>query len=327
MDNIDKQLNKLPRPKMSLAKKVSLKYSLYVLIIQDNFSFDFLLNRKFQHRAISFILLLSLLLGLPMYSYASPRVNEQHILFPVKKALENVELKVAKTEIKKQEKYEKFSERRLDEAEVLSKNIKTEEDRTSLSHTIEEALILKNKAREVFPGQGKSEEAHLRQKEKLNNIASFVGIEESEELVEDIAVAMDEIKEHLPKNNNRKNEIMRDAGSTGLNYGQQKKEENNAISEVEDKEKLLKLREAVEALKIDLGDDKYDETDVEVLFERLDKRIETVNEAIESEAPKNINGIINSTKAITNNAKHFIKKKDSGVDSSNQSQSRGKSGK
>lgn len=311
MDNIDKQLNKLPRLKMSLMKKISLRYKLYALIVQDSFSFALLSNRKFQYQAISFILFLSFLLGLPMYSYASSGVNEQHVLYPVKIAIEKIELKTAKTEIKKQEKYEKFSERRLDEAEGLSRDIKNEEDRVSLSHTIEEALALSGRAEEIVPNQGKSEEAHLRQKEKLNNIASFVGIEESEELLEGIAIAMDEIKENFSKNNSEKNEIIKDVNSAEFNYGQQKKKNGGIVNEAENTQRFLDLKETVQALKVDLEGGEYDEADLETLFKRLEERIEIVDEAMERETPKNINGIITSTKAITNNARHFIKKKNS----------------
>ena len=321
MDNINRQLNKLPRAKMSLVKKVNLKYKLYVLIVQGSFNFDFLLSRKFQYRAISFILLLSLLFGIPMYSYASPGVNEQHILYPVKLAIENIELKTANTEIKEQEKYEKFSERRLSEAEVLSEDIRGDEDRAAISSTIKNAIFLKEKARDIVIDQNGEESFEFRQREKLNNIAAQVGIKESEDLVEDIAVAMDEIQENLSRNNNKKNEIMGDASPEDLNYGQQKKENSNIVSETENTQRLLDLKETVQALKTDLEGDKYDEVDVEVLFERLDRRIEIVDESIENETPKNINGIINSTKAITNNAKHFIKIK------SPESSTRGNSGK
>ncbi|MDA3840150.1 MAG: DUF5667 domain-containing protein [Patescibacteria group bacterium] len=325
MNKLDKQLNSLPKPKMSLVKKMNLKYKLYVLIIQESFSFEFLLNRKFQHRAISFVLLLSLLFGLPLYSYASPGVNEKHILYPVKLAIEKIELKVANTDIEKQEKYEKFSERRLSEAEVLSENIKENEDRVAISNTIKAAVALKEKAREIAFKEGDgSEQSRINQREKLNNIASFVGIEEDDELVENIASAMDNIGENIQVNNNGRGEMMRNASSTKFNNGQirsnnlesddrlmgQGENSSDRITEdLENTERLLELKEKVEALKIDLKDDDYDETDVEALFEKLDKRVETVTEAIENEDQKNINGIINSTKAITNNAKHFIKMK------------------
>jgi len=317
MENLDKQLNRLPKPKMSLAKKTGLKYKLYILIIQNSLSFNFLLNRRFQYRAVSFVVLLSLLLGLPFYSYASSGVNEKHILYPIKMVIEKIELKTADTNAEKQEKYEKFSERRLAEAEVISKKIGNKEDRVILVQTIQSAVEFKKMAQstvdnslEIGKNEIKKREAStLKQKEKLNKIASFVGIEEDEKLVENIAVAMDSIAGEYHKAEEKKNKTIKNASLDGKKQNAGKNGKRSEEDNLENIKKFAELKERVKDLRDDLKDDNYDEMDIKILFKRLDRRVESVAEEIENETPKNINKIINSTKSITNNAKHFMKKK------------------
>jgi Rad3-related DNA helicase len=171
----------------------------------------------------------------------------------------------------------------------------------------------------------KRETNTFNQKEKLNKIASFVGIEGDEELVENIAVAMDDIAGKYYRSKGKKDEVIKNASSSSEKQEKEKKEKKDNNDSLENIERFTELKKNVKDLKDDLEGDNYDEMDIEVLFERLDKRIEDVKDGIESETPKNINGIINSTKALTNNAKHFIKKGNGGDSSQgNSGKGRGK---
>jgi len=316
MDLLNKQLNRLPKSRMSFLKKLVLKYRLYSMHFEE--FFGVLFEQKIKYVPVALVSLIFILSGVPVYAYTSPKVNESHFLFPIKKEIEEIELKMADSDSEKIEKYEKFSERRLDEAELISKEIEDDDDRLALSNTIKEAIELKTKAKDISLAVGsgatddneKSENSALKQREKLSNIALSVGIEEKEDLVEDIAVAIDFVSEE-PES---KKETKLGVASSSLEKENSKNKENNNNAN-KSKADVLELKEKVESLKNDLKEE-YDEEDVKTLFERLDKRIETVNDALENEPEKNINGMVNSTKAITNNAKYFIKKKESDIKNS-----------
>ena len=53
---------------------------------------------------------------------------------------------------------------------------------------------------------------------------------------------------------------------------------------------------------------KIDQAEFKHLFDRLDDRIEKARAAINNGNLNQYNGLIKSTEALTNNAKHFIKK-------------------
>lgn len=351
MDYLDKKLNKLPKAKMSFLKKARLKYQLYILVLKD--TFDSSLVGALQYRLVAIGLLIAVIFGLPLYSYASPGVNRNNILYPIKEGLEKIELAAAITEEQKMEKLEKFSDRRLEEAELISTKIESKEDKEVLSSTIDKALELKNIANEISTNiviekteelADKQEKNSSKQIEKLNSIASNVGINEEEDLVEKIAEAMETVsrKSLIPEirrevfelrdlNSGRAQENIRanrnEFEEAPVSTSTEKTMEAEAVSEesrnrsrgmksqveinTEKKGDVQALEEQINNLKNEIREDDYDEKDVKTLFEALDKRVKDANKALEDDADKNIDSFINSTRAITNNAKQFIKKKNS----------------
>ncbi|PLX20870.1 hypothetical protein C0584_03740 [Candidatus Parcubacteria bacterium] len=328
MDKLNIKLNKLPRARMGFGKRTKLKFSLYVLIWQKKSRLFLLGLKNLKHVPAALLVLLSLVFSIPAYAYNSPRVTEGHILYPVKKVIEEVEIKTASTEIEIAQKYEKFSERRLDEAKVISENIDSDEDRENLSKTIEAAVELQAKAEvttKYVPGKALGLEKNM-QREKLNSIAEAVGIEEKEELIEDIAEAMDQI-DLKEKQTKFFQERLRNASTTiNTKENERKEQKKENFDDLDYSQKAEELKESINSLKTEFTSEDFEEKDLETLFERLDRRVEKVDESIGEKDSKNINGLINSTKAITNNAEHFIKKKGKG-NSGNSSQGRGKSGK
>ncbi len=322
MDYLEEKLNNLPRKKMSFKKKTFLKLSFYSMNFQKNRNYFF--EKKLNYSLVSFFLFLTFLFGLPIYSYASPSVTRDSFLYPLKMSLEKVELALVLSEEDKIEKYQKFSERRLDEGEVISVNLKTEDDREELKFTIDESLNLKNIANNIA-GKISEEKKEVifrkneinsgKQKEKLNNIASQVGIRESEKLIEKIAEAIDTVSSTTPSK--KKEESISENSNNFLNI------KNESLPQgIEKKiEKAKELEKQVDDLRVELGDN-YVEDDLEKLFEKLDRRVEEVNSSINKGNTKNINALIHSTKAISNNAKSFIKEKGSSSSSDKKKKSK-----
>ncbi len=154
MDNLEKQLNKLPRAKMNRRTDWCLKFKLYRMIIrgkllayQKSFSL-----KTIRPLPVALVILLTVLVAVPGFAYASPSVTREHVLYPVKKAIEKVELSLPASVEVKAKAYAKMADRRLAEAEYLSEQTE-EKNNIALRLTIEDAVELSVKAEEKIESE------------------------------------------------------------------------------------------------------------------------------------------------------------------------------
>ncbi len=70
-----------------------------------------------------------------------------------------------------------------------------------------------------------------------------------------------------------------------------------------------KLEREINKLKQDLSPSWYEPDDVKILFNRLHKKLDGARQALDEDKINSANGIIKSTRALTNNAESFLKKK------------------
>ena len=92
MDNLEKQLNNLPKKKLGMRADYSLKFKLYKRMWQKNvdmyvryFSF-----KRHLSPLIATLVLISLIVGAPGYAYANEKITAVHYLYGVKKAVEKI---------------------------------------------------------------------------------------------------------------------------------------------------------------------------------------------------------------------------------------------
>lgn len=366
MDDLEKKLSCLPRVKLSKSADLKIKARLYVFMWhkQGQALWAYLKGQKLYPPPVVLFLLFAII-AVPSYAYTSSSVTRQSLLYPLKREMENIEIRLTRDESVKPAAYVKFAERRLAEAEVLSLKQADPQTAAALREAITEAEDLSRQAgvaiREIKDEsvragvQEKINEAAKEHIGPLSRIARSVGITADEETLDTIAMAM----ERAQKNNRRKENAgvsngfpidlpkpdvpsaIDDSGSGGAAPGRftepdetgQAEEVKPSVAaepEAELKEQaqnsLFIAAEKVANLKEDLLAEDYDQADMKKLFGRLGEKLDKAQNKIESDELSEINEILKSAEALTNNAKHFIKKQ-TDKEEDKTGQNRGKSGK
>lgn len=339
-------MHKLPKGRMSLKKNLSTRLVLYKLMLgrktaQNSAFWQF---PGFAPLAAAFVLL-ALITVLPSYAYASDRVALGSALYPLKKAIEKIELKLADDE-EKTEKYLKFASKRLTEAKALSAKENNRINEAKLISTIAAAVALNAEANlKISDSNVEFNQEQNKNISSLEKVAQAVGLEASDAAVDAIASAFENFKGNNQEKTKAKEKIQgyfpsaQDAASTAAaippaqalaeplaeqaengdmpepapipaqnnNSNESKKQElNNAEAQIV----LESIKQDIEVLRNDLKNSDYEEKDVEKLFYRLDSKIEKTAAIMENEETGAVQGLLQSAEALTNNAKHFIKKKE-----------------
>ena len=308
MDNLEKQLNNLPKKKLSMRADYSLRFKLFKAMWQKKadmyvqyFSF-----KRHLSPLIAALVLISLIVGVPGYAYANENVTAVHYLYGVKKAVEKIELVFAFSEEDKQEKQEKFITRRLNEAEILSQNTGVEEHDLALVETINDAMELKKEIKIIEKQEAESQDfaaknkaAKNKEKENkqiktLTQIANTVGIKAEEEVLDTIAEALEMVKKAQPDKEKKKN----------INNKPRAELQNNVIEQT-----INIVQDEIEKLNDNLENNGYRKEDVQILNKHLDTKIKKAKDAVEKNNINAAKSIIDTTAALTNNAKHFLKEK------------------
>ena len=284
MNNLEKQLNNLPRKKLRLNADYLLRFKLYKAMWQKKAAIYiqyFSFKKHLSPLAIT-IVLISLIIGVPGYAYANENITASHYLYGVKKAVEKIELTLTFSKEKKQEKQEKFIIKRLNEAEILSKNTGVEEQNSALVKTIKEAMELRKKIveKEIKP-QGFTENKEIKQIKTLKKIANTIGIKAEEKVLNVVVEALETVKKTKPINEKKKNI----------------------------KQNINMAQNEIEKLNNDFKNDVYQEEDVKILNKHFEIKIKKAKDAVKKNDINAANDIIESTKALTNNAKYFLKEK------------------
>ena len=126
MNNLEKKLSGMPKPKLSFKADLKIKSKLYYFIISKKLNEDLNLNLP-SYNLIQYSLAVALIIivifgGTSIYAYTNSNITPGQKLYQLKRAVENVEKDLAITHAMKVAVYEKLSNRRLEEAVNLSKN-------------------------------------------------------------------------------------------------------------------------------------------------------------------------------------------------------------
>ncbi len=369
MDNLEKELNKLPKARLSKRSDWRIRFNIYKKIINKElkqFRLGFFPARFNYLPAVALILLLAIIITVPGYAYASSKVTLGHPLYPIKQVIENAELSLAKTGEQKAETYAKLAERRVAEAEVLSKEnkeeaiVKTLSEAVRLANNASGQAALINKEPERRTVQAGIEKSAEEQALALESVAKEVGIRGEERTIDSIALSLDafrkdaraNVKQTEEEEPSKHKDTFSQTSSTprqiresarkdyenieiatptlprAVDMGkatsgpETKKEvkkegqgqENINLPEINKNKQTASLglgevKNQVENLRAELENDGFDPEDVKILFERLDEKIKNAEKSIKEEKNDNLEKVLESTEALTNNAKHFIKQK------------------
>lgn len=302
------------KQKLSFAQE----YRLLKKVMPAIFAFEFKISSLWKFALAPVMILL--LVVLPAFAYASPSVNKEHWLFPVKKAMESIEYEIAAEE-KKVEKLEKFAERRLDEVEQM---VSQEEYKPE---TVVSTMAEVQNLNKAIKSQSRSQEleikAESRRAEKLQGIARQVGPAAQEEVVESVATAMEEVKpieERQPKRFNFSlpfdnvseiasptlprfddREVGEDAQDRPVrNISPAKTEEEGERPNFE------RYKQEIDSFFGELKERTGDEN-TSKLQEKINDKFEQAETKIKEGNNAAAAGLLKATEAIGNNAEHFLR--------------------
>ena len=332
MINIEEQLKKLPKAKLSRQADYIIRLKLYRLFWQKRFAGQKFYQPKF---APVLGLFLFMLIAVPAYAYFNPSVNSSHFLFPVKTTIEQVELGLSFSPVAKYQTLEKITGKRLAELEKLSaepSQAKTE----AIINTVKAAIDYNQEADNELSKISNIKDLQAAKKivnnfkadykNHLEQSASNIGVKANDEILGNISLALDRFSDRTDDrlgavdklwqtsttrkhgfiiNNNKNSTSVEDKLLTTEN-GQ-----NQNISETSldaARQQLAATEKNINQLKKDLPDEKYQADDVKILVNKLNDKIKKARGALESGDLKKSDELIKTTKAITNNARYFIRK-------------------
>lgn len=351
MDNLEKQLNRLPKARLRVGADASLRLKLHLVIWRERLEGFRVWLSPSPRLAVAFLVLIFLFttLSVPVYAYTSNSVTSEHFLYPVKQTVEKIELGLSLSPESKAETLVKISNHRLDEAVVLSNKKNSE----ALQKSLNEVVSLNQKAQDELLNAKKDlgvkideiiEESKEEQIKKLEKVAVNIGVEAEDDAIENVALTMDFVKSYsknkkerpeyrkenfntFPESDNKKEDgsiatTSEDEKQEALNEKNDKDNKNDEslkkmaekISPTRQDKKdlendLEEMKKGVETLKNDLKKEDLKESDVKIMVEKLDNRVEKVEKMIEEEELDDADAVLKSTQAIKNNAKSFIKMK------------------
>jgi hypothetical protein len=212
MDNLEKNLLNLPKPKLSKKADLKIKVRIYLFLFAkslDRVANLFASKRSLLSRVVfTLIVALVILGGASVYASTSDEITLGNVFYPLKKTIENVEQNLALTKTSQINTLNKFSEKRLKEALNLAQE-KDENDETN------EGIIVSNNIKQTI-------------NEAIDNIDSAVKTTQRMKNDENAQEAKNNIKKH----NDSLIQYLDDIGS--LAKDNQNEEVVNKVKEAKD---------------------------------------------------------------------------------------------
>ncbi len=309
MDNLEKQLNNMPQQKLSAKADFKIKGKIYFKIWEKRVNSIFLFNSLFLKKLGFALLILVVVSGVPGYAYASNNVTQGHVLYPIKKSIEKIEVGLVFSEEAKAKKYSKFVDRRIEESFVMMKknainnsdNLKRTIDNLSATDKKIDQIVEKNKIQLI---DKKEKQASL-----LKEIAAKVGVDVDEDIMDSVALAIEELENESEKEQevliNNKNIFIPKVETVETKIPEKRIVENDVDRQ---KQVVVDLKIDVAELKENLENKmQYRGEDVSKIIGRLDSKIENVERVMKENRNGSVTGLLKSTQAVMKNAKHFLK--------------------
>jgi hypothetical protein len=346
MYSLEQKLDRLPKGKLSKKADLAIRLRIYFAIFKEKF----LISRPqmvffgFKKAVMAVVLILFILSGTSAYAYSSNQVTRGHRLYGLKRAIEQKRLNFTSTSFKTAQLQSEFAKRRLAEAAVLSRalEITTADgapgslDGTTagsaiknstedyLARTIadaDQAAVNATAATEKIsePTRAKAAleivaEMRLEQEEFLQRLAGTIGLNASDETVDDIVLELDEIKKEKRRlfqaigslsSGKKEAEIEGRVGTTSVSRDEDGASTAKTAEPSQDSFKKIESR--VEAIRQELTDKQVSPKKIENFSRRVENKLNKAREAIDQGKLNQAKGLLKASEALTNNSKHFFR--------------------
>lgn len=344
MRNIEKQLNNLPKGRLSRRADFSIRYKLMKAGLHQDFyglNFNFFASARLRPVMAVLVILVLVFSGVTSaYAYNSDQVTRASMLYPVKRGLEQIESQFATTPAAQVRLHNKFAERRIAEAQILSDATESSSAPAAsgtagdivpvkLRHEFEFNATLSDADNEIDQANTMAAEvsdrteldqslsllsdSHLEDLDKIKAMAERVGLESDDLTTDNIALVLDNIKNHqqrIVRAISQFNGNLKKAGENDENGEAATSTIETAIisTTTEANNSLDRVKSDINQLQNDLSrNGRVSAKQIKRLTERLNKKVDQAETAIESGDLNKFNGLLKATEALTNNGQHFLR--------------------
>jgi hypothetical protein len=278
-----------------------------------------------------------------VYAYSSNQVTRVSILYPVKRGLENIESRFATTPVEKVQFHNKLAERRIAEAQFLSDTAAASTSVTSasttgdtvpvrLQHENEFNNTLSDADNEIDQANQQAgqisdrteldqslallSDSHLNDLNHLQTMAAQVGLEGDDRTTDNLALVLDNIKNHqqrIVRAISQFNGDLNQAGggnSTDASSSEASSGGGGHASTTpgEASSSLTRVKGEINNLQTELSQGgRVSTKQIKQLTDRLNKRINQAENAMQAGDLNKFNGLLRATEALTNNGQHFLR--------------------
>jgi hypothetical protein len=261
MNNFEKQLNNLPKSRLSRRADFSIRYKLMLAGLKQNFSglnFNFFASTRLRPVLAAVVILVLVFSGTAsVYAYNSEQVTRASLLYPVKRGIEQIESRFATTPAAQVRFHNKLAGRRITEAQFLSFSVDaTPADQNASSSGEGSAFKLKyedefndtlqdadNEIDQANEKAGKISDraeldrsltllsgSHLNDLDKIKNMAEGVGLEADDRTTDNIVSVLDNIRDHQQRIVRAISQFDGDLNKAGQDQDENGREGENASS-------------------------------------------------------------------------------------------------
>jgi len=351
MNNFEKQLNNLPRARLSRRADLLIRYKLMCAGLKQYFSgvsFNFFAMAGLRPVLAAVVILVLVFSGATSaYAYNSSQITRASALYPVKRGLEKIESRFATTPAAQVKFHNKLAGRRIAEAQFLSLGsaaftadqtasstgealpVKLEyenEFNDTLRDADDEIERANERAREIGDrteldrSLALLSDAHLNELGKIKAMAEAVGIEADDRTTDNIALILENIKGRQQRivraisqfdgdlKRAGENEDDEDGASASSSEKNIAKGQSASTTPDEAASSLDRVRNEIKVLESELSQGgRISNKQIKRLTERLNKKINQAETAIQAGDLSKFNGLLRATEALTNNGQHFLK--------------------
>ena len=357
MNNFEQQLQRLPKGRLSrradwLIRLKLIRAGFFQAFSSSNNVNFFAVTRLRPVLAGVVILVLVFSGATSVYAYNSNEVTRVSLLYPVKRGMENLEGRFATTPADQVNFHNKLAGRRIAEAQFLSfgsvnpvvdqaassteeetfVELKHEKEFNDTLHDADNEIEAANEQAGQIASQAELNrslallsDAHLNELDQIKTMAEGLGLEADEQTTDNIALVLDNIKNHqqtviraisqfdgdLKKaeadGNSEADAAVNKASSSEENIN---KNGQASTTPAEAESSLNRAQDDIRVLETELSQGgRISEKQIKRLTERLNKKIIQARSAIDTGDLNKFNGLLRATEALTNNGEHFLKER------------------
>jgi hypothetical protein len=334
MNNFEKQLNNLPKGRLSRRADLMIRQKLMNAGLKQSFfglKFNFFPIPSLRPALAMVVILVLVFSGVTSaYAYNSDQITRASMLYPVKRGLETIESRFATTPAAQVQFHNKLAERRIAEAQFLSDVSSASTTASTTDGTTPVQLRYENEFNDTLSDADNEidqanqqagrisnpteldqsltllSDSHLNDLDKIKAMAEGVGLEADDRTTDNIALVLDNIKNHqqrIVRAISQFNGDLNKAGEDGTSTN-----ETKVSTTTEANSSLDQVKGETSNLQIELSQGgRVTAKQIRRLTERLNKKVDQAQSAIQNGDLNKFNGLLRATEALTNNGQHFLR--------------------